>query len=301
MGGMKKTLRFVGLGLGVLLAAALAVAAGLLLNSHRIFNRKVAVAVHPVPYVSGADALARGEYLFKSRACAACHAAGGEGELHINDPSGLKVHSANLTRGAGSAVLNYSEADWERTIRHGVKPDGRPLFVMPSEDYNRLTDADLAALVAYIRSLPPRDAAPASFTLPLVVRLLHGAGQIPDAATKIDHTLPPQTPVPESDVIQYGRYVVQTCVGCHGLGLKGGRIPGGPPNWPAAANLSGDADGAMRRYADAQAFAKLLRTGQRPDGSRVASPMPTNSHLSDDDLRAMFAYLQSLHSTGTSP
>ncbi len=294
MGGMKKTFRITMLGLGVLLVAALTALAGLLLNSQRLLNRTVTVVAAPVPYTSGAAALARGEYLFKSRDCAACHGAGGEGQLHIDDPIGLKVRSANLTRGAGSAVLNYDEADWVRAIRHGVKPDGRPLFVMPSEIYNRLTDSDLADLVAYMRSLPPRDSAPASFQLPLVVRLLHGAGQIPDAAAKIDHRLPPQEPVPEGDAVELGRYVAQTCMGCHGAQLEGGRIPGVPPSWPAAANLSGDAGGAMRRYADVQAFSTLMRSGTRPDGSRVAPEMPTNPHLSDEDLSAVFVFLQSL-------
>ena len=153
---MNRFLRITLLTLAVLLLALLAVAAGLLLNSHRLFNRHVTVAVAPVPYTSGVPALQRGKYLFESRDCAACHGARGEGELHIDDPIGLKVRSANLTRGAGSAVLGYGEADWVRTIRHGVKPDGRPAFIMPSEDYARMTDEDLAALVAYTGLDPPR-------------------------------------------------------------------------------------------------------------------------------------------------
>lgn len=291
---MNKTLRITIIFLSVLLLAALAAAAGLLLNSQRLFNRQVTVLAAPVPYATGAVSMARGEYLFKSRDCAACHGAGGEGQLHIDDPIGLKVRSANLTRGAGSAVLDYDEAAWVRAIRHGVKRDGRPLFVMPSEGYNRLTDSDLADLVAYVRSLPPRDSAPASFQLPLVVRLLHGAGQIPDAAAKIDHRLPPQKTVATADAVELGRYVAQTCMGCHGAQLKGGPIPGTPPSWPAAADLSGGSNGAMRRYADVQAFSTLLRSGTRPDGGRVAAEMPTNPHLNDQDLNALFVFLQSL-------
>ena len=56
----------------------------------------------------------------------------------------------NISPGPGSVVAKYTPADWERSLRHGVKPDGRPLMIMPSEDYNRLTDADLGALVAYV-------------------------------------------------------------------------------------------------------------------------------------------------------
>jgi mono/diheme cytochrome c family protein len=296
MGSMKKPLRITLLSVAALLLAAGAALAGLLLNSHRLFNREVVVVTAPVPYASTSnpESLARGEYLYKSRDCAACHGEHAEGKLHIDDPIGLKVRSANLTRGAGSAVAQYDEADWVRAIRHGVSPSGRPLFVMPSENYNRLTDADLADLVAYLRSLPPRDSQPASFTLPLVVRLVHGAGQIPDAAAKIDHTLPPQAPAATSDAVAQGRYVAQSCIGCHGAQLKGGPIPGAPPSWPAAANLSGDADGVMQRYTTEAAFTTLLRQGLRPDGSAVDRKMPTNPHLSEQDLRALYAYLRSL-------
>lgn len=296
MGGMKKPLRITFLAGAALLLAAGATAAGLLINSHRLFNRVVVVTAAPVPYASirNPESLARGEYLYKSRDCAACHGDDGAGRLHIDDPIGLKVRSANLTRGAGSAVAGYGEADWVRAIRHGVGPGGRPLFVMPSENYNRLTDGDLADLVAYLRSLPPRDSQPAQFTLPLLVRLVHGAGQIPDAAAKIDHTLPPQAAAATGDAVAQGRYVVQSCIGCHGAQLQGGPIPGAPPSWPAAANLSGDAAGVMQRYTTEAAFKKLLREGRRPDGSAVDPKMPTNPHLSEQDLDALFAYLRSL-------
>ncbi len=293
---MKKPIRITLLAVAALLLAAGATVAGLLANSHRLFNRQVVVAAAPVPYASttSAESLARGEYLYKSRDCASCHGDDGAGRLHIDDPIGLKVRSANLTRGAGSAVAAYTEADWVRAIRHGVSPSGRPLFVMPSENYNRLTDGDLADLVAYLRSLPPRDSQPASFTLPLVVKLVHGAGQIPAAADKIDHTLPPQAAPTASDAVAQGRYVAQSCIGCHGAQLKGGPIPGAPPSWPAAANLSGDAAGVMQRYTTEAAFRTLLREGRRPDGTAVDRKMPTNPHLSEEDLGALFAYLRSL-------
>ena len=65
----------------------------------------------------------------------------------------LSARSPNIT--PGGVVAKYSDVDWVRAIRHGVRPDGRALFVMPSEDYNRFTDADVAALIAFARTLPP--------------------------------------------------------------------------------------------------------------------------------------------------
>ena len=65
------------------------------------------------------------------------------------------MKSPNITRGPGGVVSDYNEGDWVRAIRHGVNPKGHALLIMPGQDYNRLNDADFAALVAYVRNLPP--------------------------------------------------------------------------------------------------------------------------------------------------
>ncbi|UUZ50087.1 hypothetical protein LP420_08770 [Massilia sp. B-10] len=66
----------------------------------------------------------------------------------------MLVTSPNITAGANSATAGYRDIDWVRTLRHGVKPDGRPVMIMPSEDYNRLTDNDLASIIGYVRQMP---------------------------------------------------------------------------------------------------------------------------------------------------
>ena len=191
-------------------------------------------------------------------------------------------------------TAKYQAADWERTIRHGVKPDGRPTLIMPSEDYNRLTDDDLASLVAYVRRLPPEPGRPAVLDLPLVVRVMYGFGAIPDAASRIDHTLPPSKPVAEGVTLKHGQYVAQMCIGCHGERFAGGKIPGAPPDWPAAADLRPGAPG-MKPYADDQAFLAMLRTGQRRDGSKPkVMPFDSLKVLSDVDARALHLYLTTL-------
>jgi mono/diheme cytochrome c family protein len=208
----------------------------------------------------------------------------------------MRVRAPNLTPGPGSAVAAYKDVDWVRTIRHGVKPNGRPAIIMPSEDYARLTDADMGALVAYVRQLPAAPGAGTELKLPLPVMALYGLGMIQDAAAKIDHTLPPPAPVPEAATAEHGAYVVQSCIGCHGPTLAGGRIPGGPPDWPPAADLTPRADGPMARYGDAQSFAAMLRSGRRPDGSAVSPVMPFASlkELSEVDVNAVYAYLKTL-------
>ena len=118
-------------------------------------ERKVDVKVQPVAYRSDAQSLERGKYLFNSRGCVDCHGDNGAGRTFVEDGGGLKIKGPNISPGPGNVVAAYQPLDWVRAIRHGVAPSGRPLMVMPSEDYNRFTDGDLASLVAYVRSLPP--------------------------------------------------------------------------------------------------------------------------------------------------
>ena len=192
-------------------------------------------------------------------------------------------------------VAQFRPEDWERAIRHGVKPDGRPLLVMPSEDYHRLTDADLSALVSYVRSLPPQAGGEARVEFPPPVWVLYGLGLIPDAAGRIDHHLPPAQPVAAGVNAAHGRYIANMCIGCHGNGLSGGKIPGGPPDWPPAANLTPGAGSAMVRYPDAARFVAMLRSGQRPDGSAIqVMPFESIGKLNDVDAQALYAYLQTV-------
>ncbi len=93
--------------------------------------------------------------MFGSRGCAECHGANGGGATLVDDGKGLKLAGPNITAGL-PRMAAYQPVDWVRSIRHGVGTDGHALRLMPSEDYNRLTDDDLASVVAYIRQLPPQ-------------------------------------------------------------------------------------------------------------------------------------------------
>ena len=250
----------------------------------------------PVPYRDDAAGVERGRYLYVSRGCGDCHGLDGAGREVINDGQGMRVQAPNITRGRGSVVAAYSALDWTRTIRHGVKPGGRPVIIMPSEDYNRLTDADLASLVAYVRQLPPVAGADARIEFPLPVKVAYAVGALRDAAEKIDHRVPPAQPVPEGVTAEHGAYVANACIGCHGAGLTGGKIGGAPPDWPAAANLTPGAEGVMARYADGAAMAAMFRSGKRPDGSPVSRVMPFQAlgAMSDTDIQALFLHLKTL-------
>ena len=278
------------LGAVVVLVAALIVL-GLQMGESRK-ARKIDIAVKAVPYTNDAQALARGKYLFESRGCAHCHGSNGAGRDFVNNPD-LHLRGANIT--PAGAVASYKPEDWVRIIRHGVKPNGQPALVMPSEDYNRFTDQDLAAVVAYVRGLPPVQGAPAVVRLPLPARVLYGLGAIPEAAERINHSLPPAQPIPEAVNAKHGGYVANMCMGCHGEHFSGGKIPGAPPDWPPAANLTPGEGSAMTHYKDATQFVAMLRSGKRPDGTPIrVMPFESVAKMNDVDAQALYEYLKTL-------
>ena len=271
-----------------------AVALGLQLGDTRA-ARKVQVAVAAVPYTNDTRAGDRGQYLFASRGCADCHGANGAGATVVDDGKGTRLAGPNITSG-NPRLSTYKEIDWVRSIRHGVTPTGRVLRLMPSEDYNRLTNDDLAAIVAYVRQLAPQSGRlQGTVELPLPARVIYGFGGIPEAYEKIDHALPPSQPLPQAVTAEYGAYVAQMCLGCHGPKLEGGKIAGVPPEWPAAARLAPGEGSVMPRYANAAAFMAMLKSGKRADGTAIAvMPFGSLSKLSDGDASALFVYLSSL-------
>ncbi len=290
---MKRILKVV---MWVVVALVVVAAATLFVGmqmAERKLKRQIDANPAPVAYATSADVLPQGKYLFDSRGCAECHGANGEGRVMI-DKDGFHVRTPNIS--PGGVVARYTERDWVRAIRHGVKPDNTPLFIMPSEDYNRLTDADFAALVAYTRSLSSSNKPGAEIRLPVAVKVLYAFGAIPDAAEKIDHKLPPAQPVPVAINAAHGAYVANMCIGCHGATLSGGPIPGGPPEWPAAANITPGAGSAMPIYDNVEKFRSMMRTAKRPDGSVVSAAMPFESlrAMNDTDLDALYAFLKTV-------
>lgn len=279
--------------LAALVVLGLFAAAAAHLLAQRKASRSIEVRVVPVAFVDDEASRARGKYLFESRGCSECHGADGAGKLFLDEPDGLRVWTPNISPGPGSVVTKYTEVDWVRTIRHGVKPDKRPILIMPSEDYNRFTDADVAAIVAYTRSLPPVKGEAARMELPLIVKALYAAGFVPDAPQRIDHTLPPARPVPEGPTPEHGAYVANMCKGCHGEAFKGGKMPGSPPDWPPAADLTDRA--TYVTYDSLDKFRAMLRSGKRPSGETIkVMPFPSLAAMNDTDVEALYAFLTTL-------
>ena len=292
---MNKWMKRTSIGLGLLALAGVATVVGGKAAGERKLVRTIALQVAPVDVRGDPAEVEQGRYLFSTRGCVDCHGANGAGKTVMQEGATLVI-SPNITAGANSVTSAYEVEDWVRTVRHGVKPNGKPIMIMPSEDYNRLTDADMAAVIAYVRQLPPAAGIAPVIELPAMVKVLYAFGAVKDAAEKIDHALPPSMPVTPAVSIEHGAYVANTCIGCHGARLSGGVVPGAPPSWPATANLTPGKGSVMPRYPTGDVFMATMRSGRRPDGTPISPVMPVDSfkHMTNTDLLAVYTYLKSL-------
>lgn len=235
-------------------------------------------------------ALARGEHLAHTfGGCAKCHGDDLGGQVMLEDVL-MRVVAPNLTRGRGGLGSEHDFETIARSITHGVAVDGRPLVIMPSDELRKLGDDDVAALVSYILRAPPvdRDLAPTSVSA--LGTLLVGGLDLPIlAAETIPTARPPRPRVTSGVTREHGLYLVDMCRGCHGPALRGGltQAPGSPPS----ADISPEGL-RRRRYAYAD-FARAMRTGVRPDGTRLDPAMPWSAMagMTDEELQAMWLAL----------
>jgi mono/diheme cytochrome c family protein len=294
---VKKFLKWLGVVAGGLVGVLLLAVIGVYFWSEARLNQVYRVEPATVTIPTGTEALAEGQRLFSTRGCVDCHKPNGAGGDFIDDPLLGRVNAANLTGGQGGVAGSYSDNDWVRAIRHGLGPDGRSLWVMPSNEFNAINDRDLGALIAYIKSLPPVDKEIPANSLGPLGRVLLVAEQIPVLpAEMIDHTAARPAAVEVAVTREYGAYQAQTCIGCHGAGLSGGAIPGVPAEPPYPANLTPDPATGLGNWSEADFF-RAIREGQRPDGSTinpVAMPWPNFAQMNDTEISALWLYLQAI-------
>jgi mono/diheme cytochrome c family protein len=251
--------------------------------------RTYEVPMEPIEVPSDPAAIERGRHLVGTIFfCQECHGEDLAGKPHFSDPLSGTVSAKNLTAGGGGVGGTFSDTDWVRAIRHGVDQEGHPLVEMPSNSYYYIGDADLAAIIAYLKSLPPVDKELPERDLGLFYQLaiLSNPSLIP--AETIEHTAP-RPPAPEPGVtVEYGKYLATACTICHGPDLSGGTAAG------AGLDLTGSGD--LADWTEEE-FMHTLRTGERPQGEDLdpnRMPWKRVGKLTDDELRAIWLYLQTL-------
>lgn len=280
---MQRVLKWLAVGLGVLVGLVAIAAVGLNFVGRAQLNTTRTVDVEPVSIPTDEIALARGKHLVEFL-CTDCHGADLTGSVIFDDPAIATFHAANIT----GLKATFSDEDLVRAIRHAVAPDGRELAIMPSEAFVYFSREDLGAVIAYLETVPRTgDSRPTPRTT-FLGRVLLGAGVfgILSQADVIDHNTP-FPPMPEvGPNVATGEYISRFCYGCHGMGLTGGQ-PADPAS-PIAPSLAG-----IPAWSE-DAFMTFIQTGVTPYGRQVDPnfmPVRSLTKLDPDELRGLYLYL----------
>lgn len=288
-----KLVRRLGILLGVLLLLIVLTGAAMYFMGGRSLNKKWEVTPAPLVIPTDSVALERGRHLVTARLmCVNCHGQDLGGTVVIDGMPFGRFVASNLTPGGVGA--SYSDADWVRAIRHGIRPNGKSVLFMPSDVFANLGAEDLAAAIAYVKSVPSVTNSLPPTELGPVGRMLVATNKVPIVVARlINHEAPIPGMPPEGESIDYGRYLVASggCMGCHGQNLSGGKIAGGPDD-PPASNLTPTGIG---EWSDTD-FLRAFREGKRPNGTDIHPFMPwkTLGGMSDSELRAIYLYLKTV-------
>lgn len=277
---MKKLLRWGGIALAVLVGIVVVAFAYIYFETGRVMARQVA---RPESLAAPSAAqLADASRQARILGCANCHGERLEGKTMMDQPMVGTILAPNLTQIAAKT----SDQQLAAAIRQGIGHDGRPLFVMPSATYSRLTDGEVAALIAYMRKVPRAAGATGKVSWGPLGRIgIVQGGLKPQPAlmeqyrSNWPHQLGPRHAA--------GRRIAATmCAGCHQADLSGGPMEDGnvAPNLSVAGAYS------------FEEFVTLMRTGIGTGGRNLGLMTEIGQkdtrHFTDSEIRALYDYLK---------
>ena len=308
-GGLKHNVRGKR-GVFELILVAIAMAGGILSIGYGS-NNAPRLTASRLTFEPTAARLERGRYIVEGPAhCFQCHSevnweapgaqpkAGRKAGGTVFPEKGMEwLVAPNISPDPETGSGKWTDEQFARAIREGIGHDGRRLFpMMPYMNFREMSDEDLASVVVYVRSLEP-----VSNRLPIAM--------LPEA---IKNSLPPHQPITSSvpgpdmsNPVARGKYLVTlgNCMMCHTpmkdgqsvteLSFGGGMTFDGPWGHVTSANITKDPSGIS--YYDEKLFIEVIRTGQ-VRARKLNSIMPWGyfRNMTDDDLKAIFAYLRTL-------
>jgi len=279
---MKKVLKWLGFVLGGVVGLVLLALVAVYLLSWHEFSRHYTAAAQPaIALPTDAESIAAGAHLASVHGCNGCHGADLEGGQVFDVPHLLRSVAPNISGAAGK----YTTEQLVTVIRQGIRPDGTAVWIMPSAMYQHLNDADLARLVAYVRSVPARDGTHDVSDFRLGARAIIAIGALESQAKQIAAASPAAAPGDPDDPVHRGRYLVMSsCTECHGQKLEGSDLTKAPPLIVAKGYSSAD-------------FTTLMHTGIALGGRKLELMREVaNSrfaHFTDQELSDVYTFLQS--------
>ncbi len=247
----------------------------------------------------------RGDYLVNTiLTCGNCHTPKGpngdimdkafSGGLSWDEPP-FKVTAPNITQDKDTGIGKWSDADIKKLLRTGLRPNGVPIAaVMPTGFYGIITNRDMNAIVAYLRTLKP-----IKNKVPDPIYKFAAPPQIFPGAEK------PYTEAMFSDRIKHGFYLatIGHCMECHtpmpkgvhnwaDLGRGGFEFPG-PWGVSVSRNITSSKSKGIGAWTDAQ-IKTAITTGVDKDGNHLKPPMGFGyyAHMTDEDIADIIAYLR---------
>jgi len=271
---------FVGLATFAVLAVATLYAA-----SEAVIRWPQAKAPVSLAAAQDSGAGARGARIAKVYGCHDCHGADLTGRLFFDEMPLARIAGPNLTL----AMAHQSNADLARAIRTGVAADGRPLWIMPSDAFSRLSDPETADLIAYLRTFPAKGGPQPGKQLGPVGRIGALIGKFKSAPAMLQAKRQ-AAPVDLGPEHALGRRLTRACMECHGLDLKGRPEIKAPDLTIAGAYDPGD-------------FERLLRTGVAAGGRRLGLMSETApgrfNAFSHEEIMALHGYLKARAETAS--
>jgi len=281
---LRKILKWATVAVGGLVGVLLLAVVAIWIAGGRVLAKSYDVPLTSVAIPADPASVEEGRRLAFIRGCTGCHKRDLSGQVFFDEPMLARVIATNLS----TRIPHYSDEELVRMIRHGVAPDGRGTPAMPSSMFYHLSDHDVGAIVAFLRTMPPVENELPTTTIRLMGRFGLVVGQYHMQADLIDHEadrIPPAT----EDGTPNGRYLAYTaCTECHGQELEGGEFSQAPPL-------------AIVKAYSLDEFTQLMQAGVPRDGRdlEMMGPVAVNrfSNFTDEEIEALHGYLQSLEPT----
>jgi len=293
---MKKVFKWIGIVLGSLVGLVLVVGIVLYFIGNVRLNKTYDFPPSNLTIPTDEASIAMGKHRVETL-CLGCHGDDLSGITGwIDAPPLATLDSANLTSGEGGFGHEFtSDEDYVRAIRHGIDEQGKPTLMIAVPETAHLSDEELAAIIAYLKTIPPVDHVTHGAQFSVLGKIMVGAGgfgKLPVEAVSHDvHVAAPSV----DNAVEYGSYLVSIsgCKACHGDNLAGGHHVDPSVN-KITPNLT--PGGELRAWTEEQ-FLTVLKTGVTPSGRQLDQElMPWNetARMTDNELMAVWAYLQSL-------
>lgn len=292
---MRKVFKWIGIILGSLVGLVLVIAAVLYFMGEARLNKKYDIPPSNITLPTDAASIEFGKHRAETL-CEGCHGPdlnGIEGWFKAA-PLG-SIDSANLTAGEGGVGKEFTTEDYVRAIRHGIDREGKPIFMPAVVSTADLSDEDLGAIIAYVKSVPPVDHKVHERHFTPLARILLAAGMLGKLpAEAVSHAVHVSAPA-RGATAEYGEYIVNTndCHACHGQNLNGGPYPD-PTIKKISPNLT---PGGEPGFWTEEQFVNTIRSGKTPSGHELnpeLMPWKNYSQFYDDELKAIWLYLHSL-------